>query len=173
MLELAAAASGGAAYITDNSSLSVSSSTIQGNSAQLGAGFVCQNGSTLIVRESLLLRNSATEGACIWSWRICKVVLDGVSLRDNKADRGGAVIVGGSTSVAVHNCSFVSNMASINAGAMSLLGFSNATIRGTRFSNNTARFAGALAAHGNSTLEHNSATDRMELSWLVTTRRYQ
>lgn len=29
----------------------------------------------------------------------------------------------------MHNCSFVSNRASINAGAMSLLGFSNATIR--------------------------------------------
>lgn len=32
------------------------------------------------------------------------MVLDGVSLRDNKADGGGAVIVGGSTSVRASGC---------------------------------------------------------------------
>jgi hypothetical protein len=53
-LERLSSVYGGAAYISDNSSLSISNCTIRGNSAQWGAGFVCNNDSRLVVRQSLL-----------------------------------------------------------------------------------------------------------------------
>lgn len=74
MQDLSDTSDGGAAYIRDNSSLSVINSTIQGSQAQYAAGLLCHDDSTLIVRKSVLQYNrAARNGGGVSAVRICKV----------------------------------------------------------------------------------------------------
>jgi hypothetical protein len=66
--------SGGAAYIKDNSSLTVLNSTVQANYAQFGGGFICTENSTLTIAHSVLRGNAALKkGGAIQAIEQCKV----------------------------------------------------------------------------------------------------
>jgi predicted outer membrane repeat protein len=58
----------------DNCSVSVSNSTVQGNLAHIGAGFVCRFDSILVVENSMFQQNRAgSHGGGIYADGNCKV----------------------------------------------------------------------------------------------------
>jgi hypothetical protein len=66
--------SGGAAFIRDNSSLTVLKSTAHANYAQHGGGFFCSGNSTMTIAHSVLRGNAALkQGGAIQAVEQCKV----------------------------------------------------------------------------------------------------
>ncbi|WIA28654.1 hypothetical protein OEZ86_011190 [Tetradesmus obliquus] len=176
-----AANNGGAAFIRDSSSLSISDSTIRGNVAQWGAGLACDHDSILVVSKSLLQGNTAfTWGGGIVAYRNCKVVLQGVSLHDNRAGYGAAVAARGNSSLEMDGALLQRNNASqdgeaVLVGDQAQLKVVNSSFLGNiagnraaaqRFLNNQVRKNGAgltlsdraQAALKNCTFKQNVAT---------------
>uniref|UniRef100_A0A383VDP1 Right handed beta helix domain-containing protein n=1 Tax=Tetradesmus obliquus TaxID=3088 RepID=A0A383VDP1_TETOB len=144
MQDLSATSDGGAAYIRDNSSLSVINSTIQGSQAQYAAGLLCHDDSTLVVRKSVLQYNrAARNGGGVSADRKCKVVLDGVSLLNNEAVYGGAVVAWGNASVTVAGGCLIANNSASEAAWLFLSDNSSTTLLQVALVNNTAQENGA------------------------------
>ena len=147
--------------------LTVTNSTISGNTAGAGAGGIANyGGGTLIVLNSTVSGNTANHGGGIFSNGTGTLTVQNSTISGNTAtSNDGGGIDNGSGTLAVQNSTIVSNTATasngggINNGGGGTLTVQNSTI----VSNTTANHGGGIFNSGietveNSTLSGNTAT---------------
>ena len=142
--------------------VTVTNSTLSGNSADYGGGGIANYCGTLTVTNSTLSGNSANtyEGGGIYNY-YGTVTVTGSTLSDNSAGNGGAISSNNTMTIA--NSVFSDNVASALEGAIrSWSGTANIT--NSTFSGNSASQGGGIGVYGgalnikNSTFSGNSAT---------------
>ena len=165
----------GGALIVTSSTVNISSSHFQSNTAIIGGAIFSQLGSNMAISNCTFINNSAT----------------GCSTSDNRG-HGGALFIGSDCTITAHNCTFMNNTAGFSGGAIALFkgifldsihnvfisnragGYggvisaynrSRITIDNSCFSNNTGRYGGVISTHGYSSITvGNSSFDNNEAS---------
>ncbi|NWJ49103.1 MAG: hypothetical protein HXX08_24870 [Chloroflexi bacterium] len=108
---------GGAIYNYGN--VTISNSTLSGNSATSGYGGAIENLGNMTISNSTLSGNSATGGGAIENYNNGSVTISNSTLYSNSASQyGGGAIVNWSGTVTLTNSSLYSNSATIVGGAI-------------------------------------------------------
>ena len=139
-------------------SLTISASTITGNSA-LNGGAIINQGTSLIVKNSIISNNTtAGFGGGINNYNGGTISISNSTISGNSATNGGGGIINTNSNLTITDSVFTGNLSTTSNGAGVLNTNSNSflTISGSTFTNNTARNGGALFNNGNATI--NSST---------------
>ena len=139
-------------------SLTISASTITGNSA-LNGGAIINQGTSLVVKNSIISNNTtAGFGGGINNYNGGAISISNSTISGNSATNGGGGIINTNSNLTITDSVFTGNLSTTSNGAGVLNTNSNSflTISGSTFSNNTARNGGALFNNGNATI--NSST---------------
>ena len=156
-------ASGDGGGIYNGGTLTVTDSTLSGNSATFFGGGGIYNGGTLTVTDSTLSGNSVTffDGGGIYNSGILTVTNS--TLSANTADFGGGILNNFGGTLMVTNSTLSGNTAGGAGGGIANLGGA-LTVTNSTLSANTADFGGGIYNSGgtltvpNSTLSGNTAT---------------
>jgi hypothetical protein len=169
---------GGGIY-NDGATLTISNSTLNGNSAGYGGG-IYNDGATLTITNSTLNGNSADYGGGIFNYasnaRVATLTITYSTLSGNSAHSGGSISNGafsGGASVTVSNSTISGNSAGFGGGIINTgggpMGGTFVTVSNSTLSGNSAGDGGGIynigASHSlarlsvnNSTVSGNSAT---------------
>ena len=151
---------GGALAVCSKSTVSITSSKFENNSAGNYAGALYVNGSTieLLSNSTFTGNESVSNGGAIYLTGVTSFTLQGgafVSNTANGTSGGGAIYLTGST-IAISGTSFSKNSttntaASVGGGAIFLNTASTGTVTGATFSENSSLHGGAVRCNNNST----------------------
>ncbi len=138
----------GGGGIYNRGSLTVSDSTLSGNSAGHAGGIA--NYGALTVTNSMLSRNSAGIGGGIFNQGGSTLTISNCTFNNNTAiaDGGGGIYVGGGT-VSVSNSAFFDNSAInqySNGSGGAISSTSPLTVSNSTFSRNSASYGGGIAS---------------------------
>ncbi|CAI5955675.1 unnamed protein product, partial [Closterium sp. NIES-65] len=138
---------GGTVYATHVSRVEVQGGSVfRGNSALHGGAMVVEAEARVTAADSTFENNTFSgilfQGFSQGVLRNCSFMRN-----SNAAGRGGAVLVGDKTTVAVHSCSFSGNWAALG-GAVSTEGSPYLTINGSDFTRNIAQIGAGVALAG-------------------------
>ncbi|CAI5535684.1 unnamed protein product, partial [Closterium sp. Naga37s-1] len=138
---------GGTVYATHVSRVEVGGGSVfRGNSALHGGAMVAEAEARVTAADSTFENNTFSgilfQGFSQGVLRNCSFTRN-----SNAAGRGGAVLVGDKTTVAVHSCSFSGNWAALG-GAVSTEGSPYLTINGSDFTRNIAQIGAGVALAG-------------------------
>ncbi|CAI5499031.1 unnamed protein product [Closterium sp. Naga37s-1] len=138
---------GGTVYATHVSRVEVrGGSVFRGNSALHGGAMVVEAEARVTAADSAFENNTFSgilfQGFSQGVLRNCSFTRN-----SNAAGRGGAVLVGDKTTVAVHSCSFAGNWAALG-GAVSTEGSPYLIINGSDFTRNIAQIGAGVALAG-------------------------
>jgi CSLREA domain-containing protein len=139
-------------------SLTISASTITGNSA-LNGGAIINQGTSLVVKNSIISNNTtAGYGGGINNYNGGTISIFNSTISGNSATNGGGGIINSNSNLTITDSVFTGNLSATNNGAGVLNTNANSflTVSGSTFSNNTARNGGALFNNGTATI--NSST---------------
>ena len=164
---------GGALTVT-SSTVNVSSSRFESNTAKVGGAIFSQLGSDMTISNSTFINNSATgcsdnrcHGGALFIDSGCTVTAHNSTFIDNTAGYGGGAIslFQGTFIDSTHNV-YSSNRADGLGGAISAYYRSRITIDNSYYSNNSGRYGGVVYTHsygsitvGNSSFDNNEAGD--------------
>jgi CSLREA domain-containing protein len=139
-------------------SLTISASTITGNSA-LNGGAIINQGTSLVVKNSIISNNTtAGYGGGINNYNGGTISIFNSTISGNSATNGGGGIINSNSNLTITDSVFTGNLSATNNGAGVLNTNANSflTVSGSTFSNNTARNGGAIFNNGTATI--NSST---------------
>ena len=156
------------AYTGDGTALAVTlkGGIVMGGNASYGGAIYVKTGSLTAYGINIINNISSTEGGAIYA-HTSNVTLVGVSLVANGSGKGGAIYTTDPDStgklLTTKNCSFTSNAASGNGGAIYLTGTAVYSDNGSTFKNNSAASGGAICAYGvaelsGATFKNNTST---------------
>ena len=164
---------GGALTVT-SSTVNVSSSRFESNTATVGGAIFSQLGSDMTISNSTFINNSATgcsdnrcHGGALFIDSGCTVTAHNSTFIDNTAGYGGGAIslFQGTFIDSIHNV-YSSNRADGLGGAISAYYRSRITIDNSYYSNNSGRYGGVVYTQrygsitiGNSSFDNNEAGD--------------
>src|SRR5262249_40507312 len=129
--------------------LTLTNSTISNNSVFNG-GAVQADFATMVVTNDVFDTNTSTGGgSAFWHHGTGSITITGATFNKNETTNGasGAAIGGDGTSMAIHSCTFTSNKAAANGGAVDAAVL-NTTIDNSTFDSNTAGDAMHLGSGG-------------------------
>ncbi len=151
-----------------NSTVTVTNSTISGNTALNGGGILAEAGTTATIKNSTVSGNSAVEGGGILATMGGHVSVSNSTVSGNSATNGGGLVATQASSLTLINSTTVSgNSASRDGGGIfarsnSSVNLINSTVSG----NSASRGGGGILSFGdssvslnNSTIAGNTATD--------------
>jgi hypothetical protein len=156
--------SGGGRGILNNGTLTVSNSTLSGNSAyKTGAGIY--NNGTLTLSSSTLSKNSAPYGGGIWNTATGTLTVNSSTLSKNSAAHGGGILNNGTLTVSNSTLSdnFGFGSKSVGGGIANYQG--TLTVSGSTLSGNSATHGGGiyntatLTVNNSSSITGNTADD--------------
>ena len=140
----------GGGGIYNSGILTVTNSTISGNSAEFGSIF---NSGTLTVTNSTLSNNvTSTSGGGIYNEGT--LILTNNTFSGNSAIYGGGIYSNGTLTVT--NSTFSGNNASSGGGGIRSSGSSSNTVTGSTFVGNSAGYGGAIYPLGNLTVTNST-----------------
>ncbi|MFN8564803.1 MAG: choice-of-anchor Q domain-containing protein [Anaerolineae bacterium] len=143
--------------ILNNGLLTVTDSTISGNSAAGWAGGI-MNWGTLTVVNTTFAGNSGWVAGGIYNLNATATVIASIFTGNLSAHRGGAIVNENGALLTVTNTTFADNVASSeNGGAISNINGA-LTVSGSTFVNNSASSGGAISNNGSSTLSVSNST---------------
>ena len=155
-----AARTGGAIYI-DTGTLTVTDSSILGNSAESGGG-IGEYNAVLIAANCTLSENSADDGAGVYI-HFGNLTVTGCTLSENSATSGGGIYSHSGSSLTVSDSSLTDNWGAYGGGICS---WGTLTVTSSALTGNSANYGGGIYS-GNyaltvtdSTLSGNSANTR-------------
>ncbi len=157
-------ATGGAGiYARSSSKVSISHSTVSGNSTFYGGGIFANSGSTVSLYSSTVSENTATKGGGISAVDSSIVSLTNSTVSNNTASWGGGIYAE-SSSVNLANSTVSNNSASSSGGGISVKTSSSLSLTNSTVSSNSAAGGGGIYAYygssvslANSTVSSNSA----------------
>ncbi len=155
------------AFNISNSTVSIDSMTLQGNSSSNDGGAVALNSSTLILSNSKLYGNYSSRGAALNAVE-SRVEAYNVEVYGNEADRGGAGFRGVNSNFIINSSSFTDNRAQYSTGIQVLFGggavIENTTVSGNRSDGSAAGITSGLDTSLillNSTVSSNTSTNNV------------
>ena len=150
--------SGGAIYSGNVSTLTVNDSIISGNLANNGGGIFNASTLTLTVNNSTISSNLSNDaGGGIFFDRTGTFTVTNSTLSGNNANRGGAIANSGSGTLTVSN-STISGNTTINGAGIYNTGGSTLTVINSTLSANTATYGGGILNNFGGTLSVSNST---------------
>ena len=152
------------AYTGDGTALAVTlkGGIVMGGNASYGGAIYVKTGSLTAYGINIINNISSTEGGAIYA-HTSNVTLVGVSFVANSSGKGGAIYTTDPDSTGklliTKNCSFISNTASGNGGAVYLTGTAVYNDDGSSFKSNSAASGGAIYAAGVAEISGATFTD--------------
>ena len=141
---------GGAVYMNSTSTATVDSCVFTGNFNPTSGGAICVRGTgSLTVTDSEFNGNYSKLGGAIYAFETVTVTITDTTFTGNysTSSTGGAIQAGMTsntniTTLVLNGCTFTSNTAKTNGGAVYLYGTGTLTATGTDFVSNTASGTG-------------------------------
>lgn len=125
--------------------LSVSTSTLSGNSADFGAGVFIDDGTVAMVATTLQGNAASTDGGGIYNDRNASLTVSGSTVLSNTAGRDGAGFYNNaSATIDIVDTTVTGNIAARSGGGLFNEIVSTATLNNTRFSANSATDGGGV-----------------------------
>ena len=152
------------AYTGDGTALAVTlkGGIVMGGNASYGGAIYVKTGSLTAYGINIINNISSTEGGAIYA-HTSNVTLVGVSFVANSSGKGGAIYTTDPDSTGkiliTKDCSFISNSASGNGGAVYLTGTAVYNDDGSSFKSNSAASGGAIYASGVAEISGATFTD--------------
>ena len=143
---------GGALDVWWNSTVTLSKNTFKSNFAKIGGAVNVFKYSALILMENLFQYNSATYGAAIFVRTGCILTLSGNTFQNNSANSyGGAIHADTNNTLNFSNNMFQNNRAKHVGGALLVQTNCTLALSENSFHNNSASHGGAIVIDTNST----------------------
>ena len=139
---------GGAIYCSNSSSLTITDSTLSGNSASNDGGAIYNYAGTLSLVNSTVSGSSGYNGAGIYNYG--SLTVTNSTFSNNSASNDGGAICNSSSTVSVTGSTFSNNSAVGFGGAIDTYS-GTITISGSTFSSNSAAYGAAVDNYSSTT----------------------
>ncbi|MBV6394206.1 MAG: hypothetical protein KPEEDBHJ_03458 [Anaerolineales bacterium] len=132
-------ADGGGSIYNNNGTLTITNSTLSGNSAGGGGGGIYNSNGTLIITNSTLSNNSESSGDGGGIYNMGTLTVTNSLFSENSAIRGGVIV--NQDTATVTNSTFSENSASLGGA---IFNYATITLTNSTFSENSAGFGGSI-----------------------------
>ena len=149
----------GGALIVTSSTVIISNSYFENNTARVGGAIFSQKGSIISIRNSTFVNNSAAgckdegcQGGALFIDSGCSATVHSSSFINNTAGYGGAIALSQGILYDSADNVFSGNRAAGPGGAISVYSRSRITMYNSHYSNNSGRYGGAVYMHKDSSI---------------------